>query len=192
MNTNEKNEKNDNHVNLDYNDYDNDDDNDYNYEHIRAPDPVIREKLIENNYYNYYNYYNYNYNYKYIPNKYDTDFENDNGNNNTDEMILEAILKQSKEDYDNEQEQKELLRVERMLWKDLYNGIKNKINRIKGYDIVNQETYEKILTIIESYENAEINYFLVEKDVFDKMFIILTSLRMTASEMDFLRKLIIV
>ncbi len=188
-NTTEKNEKNDtNNKNLVYNDYDNDDDNDYNYEHIRAPDPVVREKLLENTYYNY----NYNYNYKYIPNKYDTDFENDNENNNTDEMILEAILKQSKEDYDNEQEQKELLRVERMLWKDLYNGIKNKINRIKGYDIVNQETYEKLLTIIENYENGEINYFLVEKDVFDKMFIILASLRMTASEMEFLRKLIIV
>ena len=52
--TNITNEKNDtNEKNLVYNDYDNDDDNDYNYEHIRAPDPVVREKLIENNYYNY-------------------------------------------------------------------------------------------------------------------------------------------
>lgn len=184
MNTNDKN---DDHVNLDYNDYDYDyDDNDYNYEHIRAPDPVVREKLIGNNYYNY--------NYKYIPNKYDTDFENDNENtapDNTDEMILEAILKQSKEEYDNKQEQQELLRVERMVLKDLYNGIKNKINRIKGYDTTNQETYENLLTIIERYENGEINYFFAKPDIFDKMFIILASLRMTSSEMEFLRKLII-
>jgi len=163
-------------------DYDNDDTVEYNCEHIRAPDPVVREKLIESNYYN------------YIPDKYDTEFENDNDNDNdkTEDMILEAILKQSKQDYDNEQEQKELLRVERTKLNDTYAGIRNKINRIKGYDSMNREIYEKILTIIEKYENAEINYFLVEKEVFDKMFIILTSLRMTSSEIEFLRKLIIV
>jgi hypothetical protein len=182
MNTNDKIDYN----NLNYNDYDydNDDNIEYNCEHIRAPDPVVREKLIENNYYNY------NYNHNYIPNKYDTDFENEN--DKTDDMILEAILKQSKQDYDNEQEQKELLRIERMKLNDTYTGIRNKINRIKGYDSMNHEIYEKILTIIEKYENAEINYFWVEKDVFDKMFIILASLRMTSSEMEFLRKLIIV
>lgn len=186
MNSNNSNKDDKIHyTNFDYND------DSENYEHIRAPDPVVRERLIENNYYNY----NYTYNYKYTPTKYDTDFENDaraSSDTNPDDMILEAILKQSKEEYENEQQQKDLLRLERFKLKDFYSGIKNKINRIKGYDTSNQETYEKIINIIEKYENAEINYFYVGQDVFDKMFIILASLRMTPSEMEFLRKLIIV
>jgi len=188
---NSNNDDTNNYSNFDYNDDNDDNDDNENYEHIRAPDPVVRERLIENNYYNY----NYTYNYKYTPTKYDTDFENDardSSDMNTDDMILEAILKQSKEEYENEQQQKDLLRLERFKLKEFYSGIKNKINRIKCYDTSNQEIYEKILNIIEKYEKAEINNFYVGQDVFDKMFIILASLRMTPSEMEFLRKLIIV
>jgi hypothetical protein len=191
MNTNNSNNTNKN-SSFNYNDYDyddnNDNDDDNNYEHIRAPDPVVREKLIENNYYNYYNYnhnHNHTYNYNHISNKYDTDEE-------TNDMILESILKQTKEEYDKEQEQKDLLRLERFKLKEFYIGIKNKINRIKGYDTTNQEIYDKILNIIEKYENAEINYFYVEQTILDKIFTIMASLRMTPSEMEFLRKLIVV
>jgi Rps23 Pro-64 3,4-dihydroxylase Tpa1-like proline 4-hydroxylase len=190
---NSNNSNNDDTINYSNFDYNDDNDDNENYEHIRAPDPVVRERLIENNYYNY----NYTYNHKYTPTKYDTDFENDarasaSSDMNTDDMILEAILKQSKEEYENEQQQKDLLRLERFKLKEFYSGIKNKINRIKCYDTSNQEIFEKILNIIEKYEKAEINYFNVGQDIFDKMFIILTSLRMTPSEMEFFRKLIIV
>lgn len=150
-------------------------------ENIRLPDPIIKETLlgqnnpidnyITNNYYNNYN------------------FEED------DDIFFEDILKQSKEEYDKEQLQRELqnelLEKQRLEKNKLCNSITQKINKIKGYDTPNKEVYETILSIIEMYEMEHIVNFVSQQEHHEKIFGILSLLRMTSDELQFLRNLII-
>ena len=166
-----------------------DDDNDNNEqnENIRAPDPVIRETLLGSTSNNY------GYNINHVNNNYyDSiyDFEED------DCVFFEDILKQSMEEYEKDQLkrhiQNELLEKERLEKKLICNSITQKISRVKGHDTSNQEIYETILSIIEMYELEHIINFVVQQYHHEKIFKILSSIRLTSDEMQFLRNLIIV
>jgi hypothetical protein len=168
-----------------------DDDDDEQNKNIRTPDPVIRETLLgttSNNYgYNISNISN-NVNNNYYDSIYD--FEED------DCVFFEDILKQSIDEYEKEQLkmhiQNELLEKERLEKKLICNSITQKISRVKGHDTSNQEIYETILSIIEMYELEHIINFVVQQYHHEKIFKILSSIRLTSDEMQFLRNLIIV
>ena len=176
-----------------------DDNDDERNENIRAPDPVIRETLLGSTPNNYgYNISNNVNNINHINsnninnNYYDSiyDFEED------DCVFFEDILKQSIEEYEKDQLkrhiQNELLEKERLEKKLICTSITQKISRVKGHDITNQETYETILSIIEMYDMEHIINFVVQQNHHEKIFKILSSIRMTSDEMQFLRNLIIV
>ena len=169
-----------------------DDNDDERNKNIRAPDPVIRETLLGSTSNNYgYNISNININH-INNNYYDSiyDFEED------DCVFFEDILKQSMEEYEKDQLkrhiQNELLEKERLEKKLICTSITQKISRVKGHDITNQEIYETILSIIEMYELEHIINFVVQQYHHEKIFKILSSIRMTSDEMQFLRNLIIV
>lgn len=146
-------------------------------EYIRSPDPVIRETLLEP----------ININHSYNNSIYD--FEED------DCVFFEDILRQSREEYEKEQLkrhiQNELLEKERLEKKLICTSITQKINKIKGYDTANKNIYETVNSIIEMYEMDHIINFVTQKNQYENIFKVLSSLRITSDEMHFLRNLII-
>lgn len=164
-------------------------DDDEQNENIRAPDPVIRETLLGTNHgYNINSINNNNIHNNFYDSIYD--FEED------DCVFFEDILKQSREEYEKDQLkrhiQNELLEKERLEKKLICTSITHKINRVKGHDTSNKEIYETVLSVIEMYELEHIINFVVQQYHHEKIFKILTSIRMTSDEMQFLRNLIIV
>ena len=162
---------------------DSDDDNEYN---IRAPDPVIRETLVDTININggtiYSNFYSYN----NLNNNEMADDDDDD-----DDIFIADILQQSKEEYEKELLKREQREKERQSVIALCNGIKHKINRVKGHDIANKDIYETVLYIMDMFEMEEIINYSLKLETFDKTFRILGSLRLTHDEVDFLHKLII-
>lgn len=150
---------------------------------IRPPDQAIRETLVYDNYYNY----NCNYN-----SDYDYDYNEIDSCHDEYDLVFANLLEQSKVEYEKELLQIQQREKERESLIALCNSVKNKINRIKGYDNTNQDIYATILYIMDMFEMEEIINYSLKKETFDKTFCLLGTLRMTSEELDFLHKLIIV
>ena len=151
-------------------DNDNDNDNDLN---IRAPDPVIRERLVD--YGDNDDFANYNYNYLET--------------NNND---IDRILKESLEEFELAEEQKiqEMLAIERSEKAKKYTSIKEKLQKIQGHDLSNKDTYGTIISIIELYEADFIESYFLDETSFNNVFRLLRTIRLTKEDLDLLGTLI--
>ena len=153
-----------------------DNDNDLN---IRAPDPVIRERLVD---------YNNNNN-----NNNDDDFANYNYNyletNNND---IDRILKESLEEFELAEEQKiqEMLAIERSEKAKKYTIIKEKLQKIQGHDLSNKDTYQTIISIIELYEADFIESYFLDETSYNNVFKLLRTIRLSKEDLDLLYSLI--
>ena len=155
---------------------------------IRAPDPVIRERLIDgpDNYNNdaYSNYnYNYSYNNYYVNNLAPEDLDAE----------FKKILEESKEEFDFLQEQKvkEIIVVEKNKMIEKYRIIKQKLQKIQNYDTVNTDTYSTIITIIEMYEMQYIDTYSLDEISYANIFNLVKTIRLTKEEYELLEILII-
>jgi len=155
---------------------------------IRAPDPVIRERLIDGPDYTNDEFTNYNYNYNYNNNYY--------VNNLAPEDLdaeFQKILQESKEEFDFLQEQKvkEIIVVEKNKMIEKYHIIKQKLQKIQNYDTVNADTYSTIITIIEMYEMQYIETFSLDETSYANIFNLVKTIRLTKEEYELLNALII-
>ena len=151
---------------------DNDNDNDLN---IRAPDPVIRERLVDYNNNNDDDFANYNYNYLET--------------NNND---IDRILKESLEEFELAEEQKiqEMLAIERSEKAKKYTIIKEKLQKIQGHDLSNKDTYQTIISIIELYEADFIESYFLDETSYNNVFKLLRTIRLSKEDLDLLYSLI--
>jgi hypothetical protein len=150
---------------------DNEDDNNI----VRPPDPVIRERLVD--YGNNNDFVNYNYNYLET-------------NNNDD---IDRILKESLEEFELAEEQKiqEMLAIERSEKAKKYTSIKERLQKVQGYDITNKDTYSTIISIIELYEADFIESYFLDETSYNNIFKLLRTIRLTKEDLDLLGSLII-
>ena len=149
-----------------------DNDNDLN---IRAPDPVIRERLVDYNNNNDDDFANYNYNYLET--------------NNND---IDRILKESLEEFELAEEQKiqEMLAIERSEKAKKYTIIKEKLQKIQGHDLSNKDTYQTIISIIELYEADFIESYFLDETSYNNVFKLLRTIRLSKEDLDLLYSLI--
>ena len=147
-------------------------------EEVRQPDPVIKERLCEPNYNaNYY-----------------TEHDNHEEKNfvsATDDDI-NKILKQSLEEFELAEEQriKELILKERNDRVKKYNHIKQKLQKVQGFDRTNKEIYNIIISIFELYESNLIDSYALDQNDYVNVFKLLETIRLTKEEMDLIQELI--
>jgi hypothetical protein len=154
---------------------------------IRAPDPVIRERLIDgpdytNNEFTNYNY-NSNYNNYYVNNLASEDLDAE----------FKRILQESKEEFDFLQEQKvkEIIVVEKNKIIEQYRNIKQKLQKVQSYDTGNTDTYSTIITIIEMYEMQYIDTYSLDETSYANIFNLVKTIRLTKEEYELLNALIV-
>lgn len=154
---------------------DTNDNNDNNI--VRLPDPVIRERLVDYGNNNDNDFLNYNYSYLET-------------NSNDD---IDRILKQSLEEFETSEDQKiqEMLAIERNKIAEKYKSIKQKLQKVKGHDIFNKDTYETIIAIIELYELEYLETYTLDETSYNNIFKFLKTIRLTSGELDLLKALII-
>jgi hypothetical protein len=149
---------------------------------IRSPDPVKKEKLIDNNNYDY----DYDYDYKYT---------NPNTQNYDDELNKAIELSKNEFELFQEEQEKHILDIiqkekEERIQK--FKTIKQKLNKILLFDRLNSGKYELILSIIEIYEQGYIDeYKSTTKEEFNDFFNLLKTIRLTNEEMDSIKKIIV-
>ena len=150
--------------------------NDFDFEEdeleVRAPDPVIKERLIDP-----YNNANSNLEHDFV---------------STPEADIAVILKQSLLEFELAEEQriKELIVAERNTMTKKYNEIKQKLQKVQGYDTTNKELYNTIISIIELYEADVIDRYALDRISYNNVFKLLQSIRLTKEELCLLEELI--
>ena len=139
---------------------------------VRAPDPVIKERLIDPDNNAYYNL--------------EHDFVS------TPDADIAIILKQSLLEFELAEEQriKELILAERNKMTKKYNEIKQKLQKVQGHDTTNKELYNTIISIIELYEADVIDRYALDKISYNNVFKLLQSIRLTKEELSLLEELI--
>jgi hypothetical protein len=143
---------------------------------VRAPDPVIKERLIDPDY-------NTNYDQNFV---HETDFVS------TPDADVAIILKQSLLEFELAEEKriKELIVTERIKMTKKYNEIKQKLQKVQGHDTTNKELYNTIISIIELYEADVIDRYALDKISYNNVFKLLQSIRLTKEELSLLEELI--
>ena len=109
---------------------------------------------------------------------------------------LKQILEFSKNEFANLQDIYEKKVIEKQLEeiKERSNqciSIKQKLNKMLVFDKDNKQVYETILSVIEFYIEGYITQYKMNKEEFDKTFMILKTIRLTNGEFIYLQKLII-
>ena len=147
---------------------------DFALEEVRAPDPVIKERLREPDY-------NTEYDYQ----------EAANFVSATDDDI-NKILKQSLEEFEFAEEQKikELIAAARSSRVEKYNVIKQKLQKVQGFDITNKGIYSIIIPIFELYESNLIDSYALNQNDYTNVFKLLQTIRLTKEEQELIHDLI--
>ena len=147
---------------------------DFALEEVRAPDPVIKERLREPDY-------NTEYDYQ----------EAANFVSATDDDI-NKILKQSLEEFEFAEEQKikELIAAERLSRVEKYNVIKQKLQKVQAFDTTNKGIYSIIIPIFELYESNLIDSYGLEQNDYVNVFNLLQTIRLTKEEQELIHDLI--
>jgi len=143
---------------------------------VRAPDPVIRERLVDE-----YNFENYNYNYNHLD--LESDLESD----------LDRILKESLEEFELEEEKKvqQMIALERSKIAEKYTNIKRKLLKIRGFDKQDDGVYDTIISIIELYEDNFVDAYELDETSYNRVFGLLKTIRLTKEDQDLLEALIV-
>lgn len=139
---------------------------------IRAPDPVIKERLIDPD-----NNANYNLEHDFV---------------STPDADIAVILKQSLLEFELAEEKriKDLIVAERNTTTKKYNEIKHKLQKVQGHDTTNKELYNTIISIIELYEADVIDRYALDRISYNNVFKLLQSIRLTKEEFFLLEELI--
>lgn len=142
---------------------------------VRAPDPTIREQLIEPD----------EFSYNYYSNKYSNNFINEYDD-------IDRILKQSLIDFEEEEDRKmnKLLIDKKQELIEKYVSIKKKLQKIQGHDVTNKDSYETIISIIEMYEMEYVNRYILDESNYCNIFKLIKSIRLTKEEISLLETLI--
>ena len=156
----------------------NNNDNDNNLDQIRPPDPVKRETLIEqfDNFNNMYN------------NNFDNNFEDIDDNYNQYDIEFHRALQLSRDEYEIVAQQTENERHQRL---GTLLNIKQRLLRVKGFDMDNNKIYEMIISIIEMYETEKINTFGVDKENYTAFFNVTKLVRFDQDEIELLKDIIV-
>ena len=143
---------------------------------IRAPDPVIRERLLDDN-----------------DNDAFINYNNNNYNNDHLESDFDRIMKESLEEFELAETQKvqEMIAMERSKITEKYTNIKGKLQKVQCYDTANKDTYETIISIIEMYESNFIVTYSLDETSHANIFKLIKTIRLTKEEFDLLESLII-
>jgi hypothetical protein len=143
-----------------------------NLDEIRPPDPVKRETLIER-----------------IDNN-DAIFDYIYDDNTYDEYDIEfhRILQLSIDEHKMLAQQNENERQKRMT---ILYPIKQRLLRVKGFDMDNNKIYEMIISIIEMYEKEKINTFGVDKENYNAIFNVIKLIRFDKDEIELLKEIIV-
>jgi hypothetical protein len=154
---------------------DTNDTNDIDELNIRAPDPVIKERLVD---YGDDDFTDYNYNYNYLE---------------TNTNDLDQILKQSLEEFETAETQKiqEMLAIERSKIAEKYTSIKHKLQKVQSHDTFNKDTYDTIISIIELYESNFIETYALDEISYNNIFKLIKTIRLTKEELILLETLIV-
>jgi hypothetical protein len=150
---------------------------DYNDDDIREPDPIIKERLIDNHilYSN----------------------SNSNSNNNSDdefnpESIYEKefldILELSRQEFEQIEIPKKKQIDEKM---EIIQKLKTRINKLINFDKENSYYYELILTILEMYSNNYIQVYESNEIEKYEVFKLMRQTRISKEELDLLENIII-
>ena len=139
---------------------------------VRAPDPIIKERLIDLNF--------------------NTDYDTEHDYVSTPDADIAIILKQSLLEFELAEEQriKDLIVFERNKMTKKYNEIKQKLQKVQGHDTTNKELYNTIISIIELYEADVIDRYALDKISYNNVFKLLQSIRLTKEELLLLEELI--
>ena len=152
---------------------------DINLDEIRPPDPVKRETLIEqfDNFNNMYN------------NNFDNNiFEDIDDNYNQYDIEFHRALQLSRDEYEIVAQQTENERRRRV---GILLNIKQRLLRVKGFDMDNNKIYEMIISIIEMYEKEKMNTFGVDKENYTAIFNVTKLVRFEKDEIELLKDIII-
>jgi hypothetical protein len=68
--------------------------------------------------------------------------------------------------------------------------VRQKLEKVRCYDISNKEIYETILSIIEMWELCQLEYFETDYNSYEAIYKIIKSVRLTMDEHKFLNELI--
>jgi hypothetical protein len=137
-----------------------------NDDNIRTPDPIIRDKLI------------------------DQPFEL------SEEDQLKQVLEFSEDEYNNSQDINERKFMESLMQESkvrINNSItiKQKLNKMLALDKQNIHIYETLLSVIEFYIEGWITRYIMNKEEYNKTFQIVKTIRLTKEELTHLQKLFI-
>jgi hypothetical protein len=152
---------------------------DINLDEIRQPDPVKRETLIEqfDNFNNMYN------------NNFDNNiFEDIDDNYNQYDIEFHRVLQLSRDEYEIVAQQNENERRQRV---GILLNIKQRLLRVKGFDMDNNKIYEMIISIIEMYEKEKINTLGVDKENYNAIFNVIQLIRFEKDEIELLKDIIV-
>jgi len=152
---------------------------DINLDEIRPPDPVKRETLIEqfDNFNNMYN------------NNFDNNiFEDIDDNYNQYDIEFHRVLQLSRDEYEIVAQQTENERRQRV---GILLNIKQRLLRVKGFDMDNNKIYEMIISIIEMYEKEKMNTFGVDKENYTAIFNVTKLVRFEKDEIELLKEIIV-
>ena len=141
-------------------------------EDVRNPDPVIKEQLREPNY-------NANYN-------------TEHDYTETSDAEISKILKKSLEEFELAEEQKikEMIMKERNSRIEKYNVIKQKLQKVQGFDTTNKSIYNIIIPIFELYAANTIDSYALDQKDYINVFRLLNTIRLTKEEQELIHELI--
>ena len=162
------------------------------FDDVRPPDKPIREILNGNTFNDISN------NDRSNNDRSNNDISNNDISNNDsnfdaefEQCLIESQLSFLSEKKRHEEEEKEFKEKEfkEKEFKErtlICDPIRRKLEKVKGYDIANKEIYETIFSVIDKWKLSQIEYFETDENMFESIFNLITSIRMTKDEHKFL------
>jgi hypothetical protein len=144
---------------------------DYKEENIRPPDEVKKEKLLE---------------FQDIRSEFEKQVE---------EAIYRSLQESSQMDELNKKFEEEIINkylLETSVRRDKFSELLLDINKIMRFDKELKEIYEIIEPVIEAYCCHYIEFFEVDKQTYDKIFKIITTIRTNKKNIENLKSIILI
>ena len=151
-------------------------DNDNNDDDIRTPDPIKKERLINNSL---------------------QSFKPFKSFKSLEDNQLNEILELSKNEFNNSQDIYEKNIVDSLIQESKersmqFTSIKQKLNKMLVFDKQNTHIYETILSVIEFYIEGYIRQYKSSKTEFEQIFYLIKTIRLTNEELKHLQNLIVI
>ncbi len=150
--------------------------NDNNDDDIRNPDPIKKDRLIDNSL---------------------QTVKSFKSFKSLDDNQLNKILELSKNEFNNSQDIYEKKIIDGLIQESKersaqFASIKQKLNKILAFDKQNTHIYETILSAIEFYIEGYIIQYKTSKKEFEQIFYVIKTIRLTNEELKHLQNLIVI